>query len=197
MNYRPFVLDSVNYWKFFKDDTQLKRFLELIEDFSAMNIDHRDNEDDAKNLVQVDKDGTTEMVPNIVGHKILLLKNNFILKGLVPLEQFFEKNDVSIKPVVHLTTKYVDKINIGIVEDPKCIKVSQSLSNEHKNNYPSIFKQHLDVFSWMYKDFKTHDTSIIQLRIPFNTLSSIGLPLSLLYYPFLDLNLLLLALDLH
>ena len=113
-----------------------------------MNIDHRDNEDDAKNLVQVEKDGTIEMVPNIVGHRILLLKNNFIFKGLVPLEQFFEKNDVSIKPVVHLTTKYVDKINIGIVEDPKCIKVSQSLSNEHKNNYPSIFKEHLDVFSW-------------------------------------------------
>jgi hypothetical protein len=34
------------------------------------------------------------------GHKFLQLKNNFIPKGLVPLEQHFYRNYVLVKPIV-------------------------------------------------------------------------------------------------
>ena len=36
----------------------------------------------------------------IVGHKIIELKSNFIPKGLVPLERIFSKDDTPLKPVV-------------------------------------------------------------------------------------------------
>jgi hypothetical protein len=58
-------------------------------------------------------------------HKILQLKNNFIPKGLVPLEKLFDRNDVPIKPIVHPKDENVDDCNIGTDEEPKYIKLSK------------------------------------------------------------------------
>jgi hypothetical protein len=47
------------------------------------------------------------------------LNNNCIPKGLVPLEQLFDRNDVSIRLVVHPKDEYVDDHNIGTNDEPK------------------------------------------------------------------------------
>jgi len=37
----------------------------------------------------------------ISNHKMMVLRNNHIPKGLVPLENLFDKDDISIKQIVH------------------------------------------------------------------------------------------------
>ena len=92
VRYRPSVLDNVKQWKFFEDDIEIKSILELTGEFSNSLIDQEqddeveDFEDSAEN--------------EIVGHKIIELKSNFIPKGLVPLERIFSKDDTPLKPVI-------------------------------------------------------------------------------------------------
>jgi hypothetical protein len=61
-------------------------------------------------------------------HKFLQLKNNFIPKGLVPLEQLFDKNDVHVKPVVLPKDENIEDCNIGTYHEPKYIKLSKDIS---------------------------------------------------------------------
>ena len=78
----------------FEDDIEIKRFLELTHEFSNSLIDQEEDEEDVDGQVE-------EIAENeIVGHKIIELKSNFIPKGLVPLERIFSKDDTLLKPVV-------------------------------------------------------------------------------------------------
>ena len=52
------------------------------------------------------------------------------MKGLVPLEDCFDQNDVARKPTLVLTEKSVKDVNIGTVDKPKMIKLSKTLSLE-------------------------------------------------------------------
>ena len=47
VKYRPSLLDIVKFWKVFEDDEELVRFLEVIDEFSALHID-QENENDEK-----------------------------------------------------------------------------------------------------------------------------------------------------
>lgn len=42
MRYMPSVFDNIKHCQVFEDDENLKRFLELVEEFSAINIDNED-----------------------------------------------------------------------------------------------------------------------------------------------------------
>jgi hypothetical protein len=75
---------------------------------------------------------TSEFSEYMVGHKFLQLKNNFIPKGLVPLEQLFDRNDVPIKPTVCPKDDNVEECNIGTEQEPKFIKLSKEISPKHK-----------------------------------------------------------------
>ena len=70
------------------------------------------------------------MVPQITGEKMLQLKNNFILNGLVSLEQFFDKNGIAIKSVIYPITEVVEEVNIGTHANPKNIYLSKQLPVE-------------------------------------------------------------------
>ncbi len=94
------------------------------------------------------------------------LKNNHIPKGLVPLEELFDKNDVAKNPKIQSDEDDVEDCNIGTAEDPKVIKISKSLPPEIKKNYVQMMKEYADVFAWSYKDLKVYDTDIIQHTIP-------------------------------
>ena len=61
----------------------------------------------------------------IAGHKIIELKSNFILKGLVPLERIFTKDVTPSKPVVQFSEENVVECNIGSAEHPRMVKVSK------------------------------------------------------------------------
>jgi hypothetical protein len=73
--------------------------MEVIDEFESTHIDSDDEEDTKKDIGE-----EAEEIPKfsnyMAEHKVLQLKNNFIPKGLVPLEKFFDRNDVPIKPYV-------------------------------------------------------------------------------------------------
>jgi hypothetical protein len=43
IKYRPVVLDNVKHWKVFKDDLEIKNFLQDVDKFSALHIDQDPN----------------------------------------------------------------------------------------------------------------------------------------------------------
>jgi hypothetical protein len=73
----------------FEDDLEIIKFLESVDDFSALHIDQdHDSEGDPHTDVFLNK---------IANHHIVHLPSNHIPKGLVPLEILFDGNDVVVK----------------------------------------------------------------------------------------------------
>ena len=54
------------------------------------------------------------------------LMNNSIPKGLVPLEEILDRNDVSKNPKISPDNDEVKDYNIGSKDDPKVIKLSKA-----------------------------------------------------------------------
>jgi len=75
------------------------------------------------------------------------LENNIILKGLVPLEKFFDENDVDRNTKITTNDKDVKDWNIGTQDNMKIIKLSKMLSSEVKQDYIKLLKDFPDVFS--------------------------------------------------
>lgn len=59
--------------------------------------------------------------------EVLQLKDNVISKGLIPLEELFDQDDVARKPTLWPTEKGVEDVNIGSAENPKMVKLSKAL----------------------------------------------------------------------
>jgi hypothetical protein len=97
---------------------------------------------------------------------MLHLKSYVLPRGLVPLEDLFDFNDVAKKLKIEASGQEVEDCNIGTEEKPGMVKLSKSLPPEKKLKYIELFKQYSDVFAWGYEDLKAYDTSIIQHRIP-------------------------------
>jgi hypothetical protein len=98
--------------------------------------------------------------------EVLQLKSNVFPRGLDPLEDLFDFNDVAKKPKIESHGQEVEDCNIGTEEKPRMVKLSKSLPLEKKLKYIELFKEYSDVFSWGYEDLKSYDTSFIQHRIP-------------------------------
>ena len=56
--------------------------------------------------------------------------------------------------------------NIGTNANPKIVKISRALPNQHRDMYVILMKKNVDIFSWSYEELKTFDTDIIQHKIP-------------------------------
>jgi hypothetical protein len=165
MRYRPSIPDNIKYSQYFEDDQQIKKFMEVIDEFSNTHIDP-DHEEDTKHEIKEEAKDIPKFRNHMVEHKVLQLKNNFIPKGLMPLEKFFDINDVPVKPTVLPKDGSIEEYNIGTEKDHKYIKLSKNIPTDHREEYLQFFKEYMDVFSWIYEDLKTYDTSIIQHRIP-------------------------------
>jgi len=87
-------------------------------------------------------------------------------KGLTPLEDLFDSNDVPRKPNMEPLKSDIEECNKGTKEKPKMIKISKSLPPTEKVKYIELLKEFQDVFAWSYEDLKSYDTSIIQNAIP-------------------------------
>ena len=98
--------------------------------------------------------------------EVLHCENDTIPRGLAPLEELFDFNDVAKKPKMESTEVDIEEYNIGSPEDPKNIKLSKTLPLHIKQRYINLFKEFKDVFAWGYQDLKSYDTSIIQHKIP-------------------------------
>jgi hypothetical protein len=158
VKYRPSIPDNVKHWKVFKDDLEVKIFLETVEEFSEMHIDQ-------DTVSQEELDGGN-FVNKIAERNIVQLPINHIPRGLVPLERIFDRNDVSLKG--EISEDYVDTIqcNIGAESEPKFVKLSRSLTKEERFEYVGLLREFADVFTWTYGDLKTYDTSLIEHKNP-------------------------------
>lgn len=93
------------------------------------------------------------------------MKENSIPRGLVPLEELFDQDDVMKKPRMVPTKNGIEYVNFGTAEKPRMVKFSKYLTLEMKGKYKRILVEFLYVFAWNYFDFKAYDTSIIQHTI--------------------------------
>jgi ribonuclease HI len=164
LRHRPSIPDNVQHWQVFEDDEQLKKFLETVDEFSETCYD-QENQDDPFWIMQEGED-VKEFHDKIANHRMLVLKNNQIPKGLIPLERLFNKDDIPSKSTLQPQPEEVEDCNIGTVNNPKNVKLSRFLSIENKNKYTELLKRYKDVFAWSYEDLKTYDTSVIEHKIP-------------------------------
>ena len=107
-----------------------------------------------------------ELLTHLGDKEIIQLKNNSFPKGLVPLEELFDHNDVAKTHGVVPSDTEVEDLNIGTASDPKFIKISKSLPEKARLEYLALLKKYTKVFAWKYEDLKVYDTSIIQHTIP-------------------------------
>lgn len=119
----------------------------------------RDKKDEKKEKKTIDA--------NFIGnHKRVQLKYNHIPRGLIPLEFFFDENDMSVKPMIQPREGDIEEVNIRSPEHRKTINLSKSLPIEQKESYVKLFKEFIEVFAWSYADLKIYDIFIIEHRIP-------------------------------
>jgi len=156
VKYRSSITDNVKHWKVFKDDIEIKKFLEIVDEFFDFHIDQ---DQDTKEIPHADV-----FLNKIVDHHIVQLPSNHIPKGLVPLERLFDINDVAVKVKGSTKSADVTECNLGTEEDPKYVKLSSSLSKEQRDEYVKILKEFVDVFAWKYEDLRTYDTNIMNIR---------------------------------
>jgi hypothetical protein len=137
----------------------------MTDEFANLNIDDEncfEQEEEDPGMFQ----NEAYFLNQIAGKDIVQLKNNVIPKGLVPLENIFDNNDVAKNPKITANEEEIEDCNIGTKEDPKIIKLSKTLNPEVKERYINLMKDFPDVFSWSYEDLKVYDTKVIQHVIP-------------------------------
>jgi ribonuclease HI len=122
VKYRPSLPDNIKYWKVFEDDDELSRFLQVVDEFSDMHIDQKNQ--------NVDESKKPKLKRKMGQHDIVQLPNNYIPRGLVPLEKAFDHNDVPYKPDKKEKDPTVHEHNIGIQNHPKFINLSTELTTD-------------------------------------------------------------------
>jgi hypothetical protein len=124
----------------FEEDSEIKRFIEAIDEFSSI---HNDQDEDLDEVNQ-----NLNFHNMIVGHKILQFPTNHIQKYLVPLQRIFYHNDVLVK--LPNSEKEVDVIdcNLETVANPKHVKLSKFPLAKYRAKYEEPLKEFIDIFSW-------------------------------------------------
>jgi hypothetical protein len=135
-----------------------------VDDFSETHID-QENQNDHTWIMQEGED-PQEFQEKIANHRMLVLKNNQILKGLIPLERLFDQNDIPLKSTLQPQPEEVEDCDVGTKEEPRMVKISKYLPPEVKSKYKDLLGQYKDVFAWSYKELRTYDTTVIEHKIP-------------------------------
>jgi hypothetical protein len=125
----------------------------------------QENKNDPIWIMQEGED-PQEFHDKITNHRMLVLKNNQIPKGLIPLERLFNQDDIPLKSALQPQPKEVEDCDIGTTENPRLVKLSKYLSPETKNKYSKLLRKYKDVFAWSYEELRTYDTSVIEHKIP-------------------------------
>ena len=135
VRHRPSIPNNVDHWQVFEDDEQINRFLQMSGEFENLTIDQNNmNEDESS----VGPEPT--YLTQLVGKDIIQLKSNSFPRGLVPLEDIFDNNDVAKSPRVTPRDDEVEECNIGTEADPKVIKISKNLTKESREKYIKLMK---------------------------------------------------------
>jgi ribonuclease HI len=164
IRYKPSIPDNVRHWQVFEDDEQIQKFLIAIGEFSETHPD-QENQNDPTWVMQEDENPEA-FREKIADHRMLILKNNQIPKGLIPLERLFNQNDIPLKSTLQPQPEEVEDCNIGTEKDSRMVKISKFLPLKMKDQYRDLLRQYKDVFAWSYDELRTYDTSIIEHKIP-------------------------------
>ena len=139
VKHRPSVLYNMRYWQVFGSDKKIESFLQYKDEFKDRNIDQYCEEDSLANVQNnVEKQIVVFYVNtnvNILANKtihstknkkdleneefeVIQLKGNTMPRGLVPLEELFDFNDVAKKPKMEPTRTNIEECNIGTQQNP-------------------------------------------------------------------------------
>ena len=164
VRHRPAIPDNVKNWQVLNHDNQINNFLTLEEEFSSTNVDGDTiSEFDPTNKIETDisVENATQMlhptkftkkeiqdlkeidIDEITEgeSKIINLKDNHFPKGLTPLEDLFDFNDIPKKPQMEPPKADFEDYNIGTKHNPKMIKLSKTLPPDQKLKYIELFKE--------------------------------------------------------
>jgi hypothetical protein len=144
VSFRPFVLDNIGSWQVFEDDRHILNFLNCANEFT----DHT-----------IDEIQEGEEVP------MIQLKSNKIPKGLVPLENLFDRSDIFHGTNKSCLDQQVDEIDIGNKDTPRLIKVGKGCTPERRKDC-GLGKGIQGRFAWSYDELKAYDPKIINHAIP-------------------------------
>ena len=143
----------------FGNDDQIDEFLQCKNDFECTHIDVENENENANNskfeidsvntVNTVDTEDTVnsgELGDDEMEADVLQLKSNVLPRGLVPLEDLFDNDDIAKKPKIEAHGQEVEDFNIGTEKKPRMVKLSKSLPPEQKCKYIELFKEYSDVF---------------------------------------------------
>ena len=114
----------------------------MSSEFKNLKID-QENMNDKKESAELEPAYLT----HLAGKDIIQLKSNSFPRGLVPLEDIFDNNDVAKSPRVTPRDDEVEECNIGTEADLKVIKLSKNLTKESREKYIKLMKEFRDVFA--------------------------------------------------
>jgi hypothetical protein len=137
--------------------------MEISGEFENLNIDQEsmfENESSADPTLH-----SLGYLAQLSRKVIIQLKRNTMPRGMVPLEELFENNDVERNPKVAPDDAEVEHCNIGIEKETKVINISKNMTIENKERYIKLIKDFFDVFAWSYGDLKFYDKNVIQHTI--------------------------------
>jgi hypothetical protein len=117
----------------------------MIDEFSETHIDQENQNDPA--WIMQEGENPEKFQDKIANHRMLLLKNNQIPRGLIPLERLFDQDDIPLKSTLRPQPEEVEDCNVGTNEDPKMVKISKYLPAQMKSKYVEFLRQYKDVFS--------------------------------------------------
>jgi ribonuclease HI len=114
---KPTIAYNIVYWQVFGNDDQIEDFLQCKNDFKCTNIDLENEYENVKrpdfgNDI-VNKIDSGELGDDEIEANVLHLKSNVLPRGLDPLEDLFDFNDVAEKPKIEANGQEVEDCNIG------------------------------------------------------------------------------------
>lgn len=130
-----------------------------------MVIDEKEEGVKIEELPSEEPQSDSDSLTHIGDKESIQLKYNSFPKGLVPLEEMFNQNDVARILGAAPTKIEVEDFNIGTTDYPKLIKISKNLPQKERREYLALLKKYTKVFAWKYEDLKVYDTSVIQHTI--------------------------------
>ena len=84
-----------SHWQVFEEEKQINRFMEMSGEFENVKTNQEN---------MFEKEESAEPIPEyltqLAGKDIIQLKSNTIPRGMVPLEEIFDSNDVARSPKV-------------------------------------------------------------------------------------------------
>jgi mRNA-degrading endonuclease RelE of RelBE toxin-antitoxin system len=98
--------------------------------------------------------------------EIIDVANGTLPKGIVPLENHFNRDDMyKGKPSKKINDEIIE-FNIGTEESSKLVKFGKGTMTDEREKLISLIREFKDVFSWYYKYIKAFREELMQHAIP-------------------------------